>query len=270
MKKILIGLVLVLVGWLVKLSYDMLQLTHAQNRIQASLYQAQQNNSSLNDQIVALQREREKLVPQTTNAQITATNPLTLIQQQLDLIEFALKQQQYSYALEKFSHLEVDLKNSAVSESLKAALSAAIIKDRQDIQKFVNARQSQQQHVNQLLQQIDNVLTAEIRQQNLSIAQSPDQAFWKKWLQVEAVDTPARTLMQRQFVLKEAQLHLLLARQMLLQGQYLAYQQEMNVVVQSLNTIPDHKAQQILNKIESAKALTTLVTPLLTTRALLR
>ena len=57
---------------------------------------------------------------------------------------------------------------------------------------------------------------------------------------------------------------------MLLQGQYLAYQQEMTLVVHSLQQLPDQKAKQILQQIEHAKALPTLVTPILTTRALLR
>lgn len=270
MNKILILLAIVLLGWLVKLSYDVVQLNQSQTELQQSVHQAKQNNANLNDRLVALQRERDKTAPQTPTDQVTAIDPLILIQQQLDLIEFALKQQQYVYALEKLSHLEADLKQSSVAESLKAALSAAIVKDRQDIQKFVNARQSQQQQINQLLQQLDLVLTAEIKQQNLTASHEQEAKFWQKWLQVESVKQPSQVLMQRQLVLKEAQLHILLARQMLLQGQYLAYQQEMQVVVKTLQQLPDQKAKQILQKIEQAKGLTTLVTPVLTTRALLR
>ena len=270
MKKIMILLLIILLGWLVKLSYDVVQLGQAHTQLQQSLHQAEQQNASLNDRLVALQRTREPTASTAHTDQATAIHPLVMIQQQLDLIEFALKQQQYAYALEKLSHLEVDLKQSTLSESLTAALSAAILKDRQDIQKFVNTRQTQQQQVNQLLQQLDVVLTAEIHQQNLNVSQDQKPAFWQKWLQIESVDQPSKLLMQRQFILKEAQLHILLARQMLLQGQYLAYQQEMNVVAKTLAQLPDQKAQQLLQKIEQAKGLTTLVTPALTTRALLR
>lgn len=271
MKKVLILLGIVLLGWLVKLSYDVMQLTQAQLHMQQSLHQAQQRNASLNDRLVALQRDTEQTpAPLAPTDQGSTIHPLVLIQQQLDLVEFALKQQQYTYALEKLSHLQADLTQSSVSDSLKAALAAAILKDRQDIQNFVNTRQQQQQHINQLLQQLDSVLSTEIRQQNLTVPHEPKAAFWQKWLQVESVDQPSHLLMQRQFVLKEAQLHILLARQMLLQGQYLAYQQEMTIVSKNLQQLPDQKAQQILQKIERAKALTRLVPPVLTTRALLR
>ena len=272
MKKIWILLGLVLLGWLVKLSYDVMQLSQAHSQVQQSLHQAQQRNANLNDRLVALQRTTEQApsTVQSTEQEVTQTHPLVVIQQQLDLVEFALKQQQYAYALEKLSHLEADLKQSSISDSLKAALAAAIVKDRQDIQKIVNARQAQQQQVNQLLQQLDNVLSAEIAQQNLTVAHEENAAFWQKWLQVESVAKPTQVLMQRQFILKEAQLHILLARQMLLQGQYLAYQQEMTMVTRTLQQLPDQKAKQILQQIEQAKALPTLVTPVLTTRALLR
>lgn len=272
MKKILILLGLVLLGWLLKLSYDIMQLNQAYTQVQQSLHQAQQRNANLNDRLVALQRTTEQTpsTARSSDQEVTQTHPLVLIQQQLDLVEFALKQQQYAYALEKLSHLDADLKQSSISDSLKAALAAAILKDHQDIQKFVNARQTQQQQVNQLLQQLDSALTAEIGQQNLTVAHDENAAFWQKWLQVEPVSKPSQVLMQRQFILKEAQLHILLARQMLLQGQYLAYQQEMTLVVHSLQQLPDQKAKQILQQIEHAKALPTLVTPILTTRALLR
>jgi hypothetical protein len=270
MKKILTLLVIVLLGWLAKLSYDVMQLSQTQVQLQQSLHQNEQKNANLNDRLIALQRDKDQSVPQYLEQHVQGTHPLVLIQQQLDLIEFALKQQQYGYALEKLSHLEADLKQAGVSDSLKAALAAAIVQDRQDIQKFVNARQVQQQQVNQLLQQLDVVITAEVKQPQPHAIKQENSHFWQKWLQIESVAQPSQLLMQRQFVLKEAQLHLLLARQLLLQGQYLAYQQEMSVVAKILQQLPDQTAKNILQKIEQAKSLSTLATPALTTRALLR
>lgn len=106
MKKILILLGLVLLGWLLKLSYDIMQLNQAYTQVQQSLHQAQQRNVNLNDRLVALQRTTEQTpsTAQSSDQEVTQTHPLVLIQQQLDLVEFALKQQQYAYALEKLSH----------------------------------------------------------------------------------------------------------------------------------------------------------------------
>ena len=49
MKKILILLGLVLLGWLLKLSYDIMQLNQAYTQVQQSLHQAQQRNANLNE-----------------------------------------------------------------------------------------------------------------------------------------------------------------------------------------------------------------------------
>ncbi|WP_297426629.1 hypothetical protein [uncultured Acinetobacter sp.] len=271
MKKILILAAILLFAWLAKLSYDLIQLNQAQAQLQQKLHQAEQQNANLNDRLVALKRDNVQQTPVTEpHNDVQEIHPVVLIQQHLDLIEFALKQQQYAYALEKLSHLDADLKQSSLAESLQAALAAAIIQDRQDIQNFVTAKQAQQQQFNQVLQQVDVMLNAEIGQQNLAVPHEKQAAFWQKWFKLEQVEQPSKVLMQRQFVLKEAQLHLLLARQLLLQGQYLAYQQEMNAVVTILTALPDQKARQLIMHIEQAKAIRHLAMPALTTRALLR
>lgn len=271
MKKILILATILLFAWLAKLSYDLIQLNQAQTQLQQKLHQAEQQNANLNDRLVALKRNNLQQPPATIpHDDVQEIHPVVLIQQQLDLIEFALKQQQYAYALEKLSHLDADLKQSSLAESLQAALAAAIIQDRQDIQNFVNAKHAQQQQFNQALQQLDVMLNTEIGQQNLAVPHEKEAAFWQKWFKLEQVEQPSTVFMQRQFVLKEAQLHLLLARQLLLQGQYLAYQQEMNAVISILTALPDQKAKQLIMQIEKAKAIHHLSTPALTTRALLR
>lgn len=272
MKKLSIFIALVALTALVWLSYIVFGLSQSQEQLQQQLHQAQKNSANLNDRLVALQRT--PVMPTATVATVTEAkpviHPLIVIQQQLDLIEFALQQQQYGYALEKLDHLDAQLADYEIAETLQQSLAQALNKDRQVIQTFVNERQVQQQKVNQLLQQLDQTLTLEIQQQNLTVEVDSEEVFWKKWFKLEPANRPATQLMQRQFVLKEVQLHLLLARQLLLQGQYLAYQQEMSTVIQILQTLPDQKAQQLLKQLEELKGLSMLATPNLTTRALLR
>ena len=51
--------------------------------------------------------------------------------------------------------------------------------------------------------------------------------------------------MNRQLVLKEVQLRLLLVRQSLMQGQYAEYQQGLDDVIKQLNQLPDYDSQQL-------------------------
>lgn len=273
MKKMTIVMMVLVLGWLSKISYDVLNFNQQQTLVLQQLHQAEKNNANLNDRLVALQRNQENAVPTKIPVAATPENqihPIVLLQQQLDLIEFALQQQQYAYALEQLSHLELTLSQYTLADSLKQSLKHAITKDRQDIQRFVNERHIQQQQVNQLLLQFDQALAHEGQQQNLSPPVKQSAPFWQKWIQIESVDKPSVLLMQRQFILKEAQLHLLLARQLLLQGHYLIYQQEMTIVITILSQLPDQQARQFLEQIEQSKNLKILPAPHLTTRALLR
>ena len=274
MKKLTILLSGIALVWLSILSYHSWQITQQSQQLAQQLHQSKKDAASLNDRLVALQRQAMQptavKTPEPTEAKTPQIQPLALIQQQLDLIEFALQQQQYGYALEKLEHLDMQLLEYDMAEPLKQSLIQALIQDRQNIQSFVNERQQQQQKVNQLLHQLDQDLTREAQQPNLKVNAAADAPFWQQWLKLEPADQAATQLMQRQFVLKEAQLHLLLARQLLLQGQSVAYQQEMTTVIAILNRLPDQHAQALRRQLESVQGITTLPTPSLTTRALLR
>ena len=275
MKKLMLIVASIAVIWIVKLSYDVMQISAQQQQLSQSLHLAEKNNANLNDQLVALQRRNytqpssEQSAAYSSEVQENSIQPMDVVSQQLDLVEFALQQQQFHYALEKMSVLADDLNDYALAPALKQSLHQVIQQDQKQIQQFIATRDAQYQQVSQLLQQLDQHLKLQIQQPELNPADVEDRYFWQKWLSIEAAKQPASTLMQRQIILKEAQLRLLLARQVLMQGQYLQYQQELNGIIQLLQSLPDQKAQQLIQQLEKIKNLNIVPTPSLKTRALL-
>lgn len=279
MKKLLILLLIIGLAWMLKLSYDVFKITAQQSELSQSMHQAEKSRANLNDQLVALQRQSSNPSPSVsssapatnTTVQIsqTAITAQQMLQQQLELIEFALKQAQYPYALEKLAALDVQLNQWALSPALAESLHQTLSKDRQLIQQFAAQRSAQQQQVTQALQQLDQLLRQEIQQPQLQPAQAANPAFWHKWLKLEAAEQPATVLSQRQLRLKEAQLRLLLARQLLGQGQYLNYQQELTEILHLLQLLPDRGAQQLSAELAEIQSLTVIPVPVLTSRTLL-
>ena len=192
-----------------------------------------------------------------------------MVAQQLDLVEFSLQQQQFHYATEKLANLDRELSEYALAPALKQSLHQVIQQDQKQIQQFITTRDAQYQQVSQLLQQLDQQLKQQAQQPELNPADVDDRFFWQKWLSIESAKQPATQLMQRQIILKEAQLRLLLARQVFMQGQYVQYQQEVNDIIQLLQQLPDQKAQQLVQQLEKIKNLNIVPTPSLKTRALL-
>ena len=88
-------------------------------------------------------------------------------------------------------------------------------------------------------------------------------------MRFEPAQAPATELMQRQIVLKEAQLRLLLARQALASGQYTEYQKDLTDVMLLIQRLPDPKAKELLKQLNKLKTLVVVPTPILSTRALL-
>ncbi len=95
---------------------------------------------------------------------VEGIDPILFIKQQLDLVEFALKQQQYVVATEKLAFLDMQLEKYNLAVALKQSLHQVIARDMQTIQKFVAERNEQQALINRQLQQIDQVLSREIQQ----------------------------------------------------------------------------------------------------------
>lgn len=279
MKKILILLLILSLLWIIKLSYDVFNVSAQQTELISSLHRIEQNNANLNDQLVALQRQvkvEAGTVAQGVQAEhdlkaIEASNidPVVVIKQQLDLIEFMLKQQKLNEALDKLMNLDRNLEQYTLAPSLKQSLHQVIAKDQQVIQQFASDRVAQQTKVDGLIHQLEQALTQEINMPKLSSGQPQTKHFWQRWLVIEPAKQPAVALMQRPLILKEAQLRLLLAHQALQQGQYLEYQESLTEIIQLLYQIPDEKSRQLIQNIQKIKGFTVIPTPILNTRALL-
>ena len=275
MKKLVVIVVLIALVWIVKLSFDVMQISAQQQQLSQSLHLAEKTNANLNDQLVALQRRNytqdapEQPAVSSAVQQEDAIQPVDMVAQQLDLVEFSLQQQQFHYATEKLANLDRELNEYALAPALKQSLHQVVQQDQKQIQQLITTRDAQYQQVSQLLQQLDQQLKQQAQQPELNPADVDDRYFWQKWLSIESAKQPATQLMQRQIILKEAQLRLLLARQVFMQGQYVQYQQEVNDIIQLLQQLPDQKAQQLVQQLEKIKNLNIVPTPSLKTRALL-
>ena len=278
MKKALILFLILILMCMVKLGYELLNLSVQQSEFSSSLHQIEQNNANLNDQLVAVQRQLStaqgttqsdaKPTDHLNNEMVASIEPVVLIQQQLDLIEFMLKQHQFNDALDKLLHLDRNLESYTLAPSLKHSLHQAIQKDQQSIQQVSSARAAQQTKVTLFMQQLDQALSVEINSPQLTATAMEPRYFWQRWILIEPAKQPATALIQRPLILKEAQLRLLLANHALQQGQYLEYQQALIQIIQLLNKVPDAKSRQLIQKIQTLKDFTVIPVPLLNTRAL--
>jgi len=275
MKKLLILLLILSALWIVKISFDLYRLSAGQEALGQQQKALEQRNASLNDQLAALNRQLSSPAA-PANAQDAplaqpagALQPAALIGQQLDLVEFALRQQQYSLALEKLNQLNQNLELYALAPALKASLHQAVSKDRQMVMQFVNANAEQQNKLSAVLNQLDQGIAQEIKAQYAQPAPQPERSFWQRWIQVESAQQPSPLLMQRSIILKEAQLRLLLAQQQLHKGQYLAFQQELTEAAQILKPLPDAKAKYFVQRLNELKKIPALTAPILNTRALI-
>lgn len=275
MKKLVVIVVLIALIWIVKLSFDVMQISAQQQQLNQSLHLVEKNIANLNDQLVALQRRNytqdaaEQSAVSRAVPQEDAIQPMEMVARQLDLVEFSLQQQQFHYATEMLENLDRELNEYALAPALKQSLHQVIQQDHKQIQQFITTRDAQFQQVSQLLQQLDQQLKQQVQQPEMNPADVDDRYFWQTWLSIESAKQPATQLMQRQIILKEAQLRLLLARQVLRQGQYVQYQQEVNDIIQLLQQLPDQKAQQLVQQLEKIKNLNIVPAPSLKTRALL-
>lgn len=273
MKKLLVLLLILSALWIVKISFDLYRLSAGQEALAQQQKALEQRNASLNDQLAALNRQLSSPAAPAPAANSSgaapAPQPAALIGQQLDLVEFALRQQQYPLALEKLNQLNQNLELYALAPALKASLHQAVGKDRQMVMQFINANAEQQGKLAAVLDQLDQGIAQELKAQYAQPAPQPERSFWQRWIQVESVQQPSPLLMQRALILKEAQLRLLLAQQQLHKGQYLAFQQELTEAAQILKPLPDAKAQYFVQRLNELKKIPALTAPILNTRALI-
>ena len=276
MKKLFIVFFILSVVWLIKLSYDLYVLNAAQTELHQGVKQLHQQNANLNDQFVALKRQftaqqQNAGAPsaQAVAAVLTADmqNDIALVQQQLDLIEFALQQQQYATAIEKLNHLQNELDEYVLAPALVSSLQQVIAKDQDMLKKFVNSRLVQQNKLKEVLMQMDAEIEKEIQAPHLQSLET-QRSFWQRWIQIEAAEQPSTVLMQRHLVLKEAQLRLLIAQNTLQQDQSVAFQQALNAVIDVLEQLPDARSQHWIQQLHQIKATPVTPKPLLNTRTL--
>ncbi|MBC9230387.1 hypothetical protein HI850_013745 [bacterium SPL81] len=275
MRKIVYLLLLLSLLWLAKLSYDVVQYSQVIPQIQQQLSQAEQRSALLNDQLVALQRQGQnadltvedaKDVNTTINP--TTLSPVLLVKQQLELVQFALDQQQFLYAIDHLNQAQQQVLKYAVSPALQQSLIKALEQDKQAIQQYVLAQTQQQQQLDNILQQLDQKLADEIQNPTIKIQKNENNAWWH-WFKLEKVQRDSPDLINRGLVLKEAQLRLLLASQALHEGQMLEYKKSVQEVLQLLQGLPDRNTQQLKLRLEKLLNLPLQPAPKLTTLSLL-
>lgn len=229
MRKLVSIIILLGIAWVAKLSYDMWQISRTVPELQQSLLQSEQQYANLNDQLVALQRQiqnqpshNSKTTPlATTEVVQTGIAPTVLIKQKLELIQFAIDQQQFIYAVDHLTQLQQTLPQYGIAPALQHSLNQALEQDKQAIQQFVLAQNQRHQLIDDLLQNIDKNIQQALKQPKFEMDQSEAVSWWKKWFRIEKVETPSINLMNRSVVLKEVQLRLLIAEQALNQGKWL-------------------------------------------------
>lgn len=259
--------------WLAKLSYDVTQYSQTIPQLQQQLAQTEQRYALLNDQLIAVQRQLQNgnvtdASDTTTPIAIVGIAPIVLIKQQLQLVQFALDQQQVIYALDHLTQLQQHLAQYAVSPALQHSLIKAIAQDKQDIQQFVLTQTQQQQQLDSLLQQLDQTLQQDIQNPKV-LNGGGEKSGWWRWFKLEKVQRAAPDLINRALILKEVQLRLLLASQALKQGQDAEYRQSIQESMQLLATLPDQNSQRMKLRLEKILNLSVIPTPKLTTLSLL-
>jgi hypothetical protein len=260
--------------WLAKLSYDVAQYSQTVPQLQQQLTQTEQRYALLNDQFVAVQRQLQnnRVVEPADNALIPVTvegvAPILLIKQQLQLVQFALDQQQVIYALEQLNQTQQHVLQYPISPALQDSLIKAIEQDKQIIQQFVLSRTQQQQQLDHLLEQLDQKIHQDIQNPKVGLAKGDGNGWWQ-WFRLERVQRSSPDLMSRNITLKEAQLRLLLASQALHQGQFAEYQKSVQEVIQLFAELPDQNSQQMKLRLEKISNQQAVPTPKLTSLGLL-
>lgn len=275
MRKIAYFILVLGLVWLAKLSYDVAQYSQTVPQLQQQLVQSQQQYSLLNDQLVGLQRQLQdkntsnnnnKLV--TTPITIDGIAPAVVIKQKLQLVQFAVDQQQFIFALEQLNQLQQQMAQHQVSPALQHGLIKAMEQDKQNIQQYVLLQTQQRQQFDTLLQYLDQQLQQEMQKPDIRLQKNSERSWWQ-WFKFEKVQRTPPDLIQRSILLKEAQLRLLLAEQALHLNQATEYRKSMQEVMLLLEDLPDRSSQQMKLRVEKMLNLPVVPAPKLTTLGLL-
>jgi len=275
MRKIAYFILVLGLVWLAKLSYDVAQYSQTIPQLQQQLVQSQQQYSLLNDQLVGLQRQlQDKNTSNTNNKPVTTPitidgiAPAVVIKQKLQLVQFAIDQQQFIFALEQLNQLQQQMAQHQVSPALQHGLIKAIEQDKQNIQQYVLLQTQQRQQFDTLLQYLDQQLQQEMQKPDIRLQKNSERSWWQ-WFKFEKVQRTPPDLIQRSILLKEAQLRLLLAEQALHLNQATEYRKSMQEVMLLLEDLPDRSSQQMKLRVEKMLNLPVVPAPKLTTLGLL-
>lgn len=275
MRKIAYFILVLGLVWLAKLSYDVAQYSQTVPQLQQQLVQSQQQYSLLNDQLVGLQRQLQDKNTSNTNNKFVTTPitidgiaPAVVIKQKLQLVQFAVDQQQFIFALEQLNQLQQQMAQHQVSPALQHGLIKAIEQDKQNIQQYVLLQTQQRQQFDTLLQYLDQQLQQEMQKPDIRLQKNSERSWWQ-WFKFEKVQRTPPDLIQRSILLKEAQLRLLLAEQALHLNQATEYRKSMQEVMLLLEDLPDRSSQQMKLRVEKMLNLPVIPAPKLTTLGLL-
>ena len=275
MRKIAYFILVLGLVWLAKLSYDVAQYSQTIPQLQQQLVQSQQQYSLLNDQLVGLQRQLQDKNTSNTNNKLVTTPitidgiaPAVVIKQKLQLVQFAVDQQQFIFALEQLNQLQQQIAQHQVSPALQFGLIKAIEQDKQNIQQYVLLQTQQRQQFDTLLQYLDQQLQQEMQKPDIRLQKNSERSWWQ-WFKFEKVQRTPPDLIQRSILLKEAQLRLLLAEQALHLNQATEYRKSMQEVMLLLEDLPDRSSQQMKLRVQKMLNLPVVPAPKLTTLGLL-
>lgn len=277
MKKILYLFILGLIIWLIKLSYDHFSLQKKVELLQQTQHKSEQLVASLNDQLVAIQRSNQQVSSQSNPPQQNKNqqeiqfeiNPIKLLSQKLELIQFALDQHEFVYALEQLNQLDQLVERLALADTLQVSMHRAVEHDQKMIQQYVVAKNIQIAQLGDLLENIDANLKNEQQVQQLTSDNSSQSSWFERVFKVERVDEQMPVLLNRRLVLKEVQLRVLFAQRALQQGQYIDYQNALTSIIDELDQLPDAAAIKIKNKAKHLKQAQLLPVPKLNSKAIL-
>lgn len=276
MNKLLWIVIILLTGWVGKLSFDVYQInTKSILMLNMGLEQQTQRLGNLNDQLVALQEKQIKpTVTSDTVAQVVTQQNLdakeknydaqTYVYDRLQLIQLALEQQQFNLALQDMQNLRQRLQqNNLLSESLNVALINALIRDQAVVVTYLQQRAEHLQLLQQQLKTLEKLLQPqplESKQQKWDVSE---------WFSVKKQST-VPDLAQRQLTYKQLQLQVLLAQQALLSGEKEFYYQQIKDILSQIQAYPDLAAQQSIQQLHKIAEIKLSNLPQMTALALMR
>lgn len=258
--------------WLGKLTYDVGQLSQSLTAQQTQITQNEQTNDNLNDQLIALQRQLQTHLQVKTEAKIAkvveenSTNshldPMLLVRQKLELIQFALKQHQDLYAIEKIQELNHQLLHDNLAPALNQNLYEALAKDQQTIEQYYHQQQSQLTQIHVISKQADDEFKNLLNQnsQNYQPVKTSSH-FWQKWLDIQPTQRAQSELMVQRLVVKEVQLRFLLAQQYLENGDINSYQQAIDDTLTTLQSAPSLQQKTLQSLLKKTKQIPFLPVP---------